>query len=221
MKRFINPVAPRIKSLSLLVAAIGLFFVSSENAVAQSIYQIQNQKITLEGSGKLKDWKPVVGDVGFSGRFIAHQDGIEDLSGFGFGLSLLEAPQNTDKYGAIIHQAMSKSGNNEIEFQQQKIMVLPIMQTIYISGVVKMIDGDHLSSMFLHYQIEDDNRITVKGQQIVWMYEFGVNTENLTAYHKDDQVTINLEFNLVKEQPVYASNISKVSSAVRPSSTTR
>jgi hypothetical protein len=221
MKNLIMHVAPRKASLSLLVAAIGLLFVSTQSASAQSAYQIQSRKITLEGSGKLKDWKPLVEGVGLQGRFIASESGLEDLSGFGYGLSLSESPQNTDKFGATIHQLMKNSGSKEIAFQQQKMLVLPIMQMVCISGVVKMVDGDHLSSMYLQYKVEEDQSITVKGQQIIWMYEFGVNANDIATYHKDDQVVINLEFNLVKEQPVYASNISMVSSKVKPSSTTR
>lgn len=209
MKKLMNPVAIRKTSLGLLIATLGLLFISSSDAVAQERYQIQNQKITIEGSGKLKNWKPVVNEIDFSGRFIAHERGLEDLSGFGFGLSLMDSNQSTDKYCSLVHKALLASGNKEIVFHQQNRMVLPIMQTVFISGVVKMIDGNHLSSLSLQYQVEKDQSITVKGKQVIWLYEFGVAPKNLSAYHKDDQITINLEFNLVKEQPVLASNLAK------------
>jgi hypothetical protein len=222
MKKMLNPDACKKTSLSVLVVTtLGLLLMTTTSATAQQIYQVQDQKITIAGSGKLKDWKPVVNGIDFSGQFLAHEGGVEDLSGFSFGLSLLESAQNTDKYGSIIHQAMNAKKSNEIVFQQDKMMILPIMKMIYLTGTVKLMDGSHLTSMALHYEVENNNRITVKGQQVIWLYELGVNPEDITAYHKDDQITINLEFNLVKEQPVFASNTPKASSPIRPSYTTR
>ncbi|TKC10651.1 hypothetical protein FA048_10770 [Pedobacter polaris] len=204
MKKLIKLAISKIL-ISLLATCTCLFLFSSTKLFAQEeAYQIQSSKLSIEGSGKLKDWKPEIENFGCTGKFSAHEKGLDSISNFSFSLSVNEADHKQDKVGSDIYQAMLSSGNNKIAFSQKNLMILPILKVAQLNGEVQMLNGLHYAPMSLQYVMEKDQSITVKGTQVIWLYELGVVPKDIKDYHAKDKISINIEFTLTKISAVIA-----------------
>lgn len=207
MKNFAH--ATHRKSLfSLLIVVIGLFSISSTTITNEDTregnYQIINAKAFIAGSGKLKHMKTVINTFDFSGQFVGRVGELGSVSNFSFSLPVNQLAADKEGVGSTIEKAISNKGCKEIMFVQKRLMILPIMKMIYMSGDVTMSDGSHSSPISLQYETDEDQNIKVKGTQRIRLSEFGIKSPNITSGASEDEIVINIEFTLVNQQFAHA-----------------
>lgn len=195
----------RIVPLSFFTFLLFLFFITAASA-QEEIYQIQSPKLSIKGSGKLKDWNPLINNCIFDGKFIVKNNMLEEVADFKYSFSLDNSAAKTKKIFSIVNNAMLAVGSKEIMLSQENMMILPLMRIAYLTLDVKMPTGNHFSPLCLDFVIEDDQSISVKGTQTIWLYQFGVLPKNIKECHAEDKVTLDINFSLIKAPIVIAKN---------------
>jgi hypothetical protein len=191
------------KIVYAILIVFGLF--PSITVFAQNeVYQILNPKVYISCSGKLKNWNPTIDTSTITGTFTANKDGLEDVSDFHVSILFSPTTNDNNKIGAIILKTMLSSRNNEMIYDQERLMILPIMKQVYLSGDVKVIDKHYSNAMFLEYVVEPDQSITVRGRQYIWLNELPIKNRSINACNFHDELRVNIEFKLVKQSMLLA-----------------
>ena len=179
---------------------IVLFFLLSTNVFSQEeTYQVQDTEFSIVGSGKLEDWKPLIEQLSFDGKFLAKDSSLTSINNLKYSFGVNDKSIKKTKTTNIINGQMLAANNNKFAFAQENMMILPILKMAHLTMDVNTVVGNHFSPLVLKYEKNADQSIRVKGTQVIWLYQLGIIPRNIKDCHADDKITLNINFTLVKE----------------------
>jgi hypothetical protein len=188
-------------ALCLFIICLGASSISLINIAPQkSDYLIIDPKITLTGSDGSKDWNAVLDSFNFTAKFITNEGELDNISDFQFTLPVNQIHIDQCKTGGLIKEAILNSNCREIIFSQKNLMILPIMKMVHIIGDIKMMNSIHSVPMQMQYVIDKDQNIKVVAKQFIRLSEFGIILPNVGVGTVEDEMTINIEFTLLKKR---------------------
>jgi len=179
---------------------ITLFILLSNKVFSQDeTYQVQDTEFSIVGSGKLEDWKPLIEQLTFDGKFLAKDSSLTSINSLKYSFGVNDKSIKKTKTTNAINGQMLATSNNRFVFAQENMMILPIMKMAHLTMDVNTSAGNHFSPLVLKYEKNADQSIRVKGTQVIWLYQLGIIPKNIKDCHADDKITLNFSFNLVKE----------------------
>lgn len=182
-----------------------LFVFLSVNAYSQEEdYVVHNSTFHVVGSGKLKSWEPTLANVDLEGKFVVKNQILDSISDLKINLCVNGSLLKKSKISNSIKKVLVKNEIDQINFTQMNLMILPIMKMAHVTMDVKMNGGSHYSSLVLNYKLEEDQTISIKGKQTIWLYQLGIVPKDIKECHTNDKIVLDINFSLIKSANLIA-----------------
>lgn len=181
-----------------------LLCLTSGNLIAQNeMYQISNTTLTIKGYGKLDKWQPSLKDIDLKGNFLVNKNALTEISDFNLSFLFAHAVEK-ENISSAMKKVLLADGGNEIKLSQVNMMILPIMKIAHFTMDMNTYGGNQFSPLLLNYKVEEDQTISVSGEQTIWLYQFGIIPKNIKETHANDKVVLKINFSLIKSANMIA-----------------
>ncbi|MFD0941068.1 hypothetical protein [Pedobacter boryungensis] len=188
----------KTRILSLVIITIGMMMMSFVSAPTESNYHVASSNAFISGSAKSDQWKVNIKSANCKGVFTIEDNELSDIQNLSLGFTLDQLQSASVQSAESLITSLKGKNCEEIEFKQQRVMILPIMKMIHMIGEVKI--GDRVNSVPMQMSTEanEDGSITLNAKQFVKLSSFGISLPNTKPGDAAEEVIINVSLKLEK-----------------------
>lgn len=178
-----------IASLGIILFSISTIEISSKKIS----YEVVQSKISLSGSYSIDKWTLQANSIVSTGDFEIKDQELLSISNLSFSISTEALKSNNHQLESILQEIFSRNNCKEITFNQQHMMILPIMKRAQVIGNFSMANGSHSLPIQLHYELTGDQNLRIWGSQIISLAEFGVQVPSYEDGTIADEIELEID----------------------------
>ncbi|MEJ5995035.1 YceI family protein [Pedobacter sp. Du54] len=143
------------------------------------------------------DTKMVANVFNCTATLIMEEGNLVDITKFQFNIPVEEFNSDNQVFQSEILGLFKTSNTNTVSFDQQKVMVLPVMKMIHIVGELNIGNVKRPVSFQLAYTISPDQSISIKGKQTIFLHEFGIILPADLQNESKDELILEVDIKMV------------------------
>lgn len=181
---------------AIAVISFSVAFIATDDANVE--YEVSNSSITISGTGS-QDWSLTSTSFPFNGRFDQDSEELNKVSDLQFEMPVSTLNSDNIESQELIRRVLNQSNCDKITFKQRHAMVLPLMKMVHVIGDLTLANGSQTVPLQMNFSLNGKDGLTLEGKYKFRLSDFGVRISAEDAGVINDEVEIDLVFQLEKK----------------------